>query len=95
MAKKQLDELETELADVTAAEAAIADDTDGGDAAIEAATLVTEQADVVVAADKLSICDFGMVSNDMARAILKAQGKTVKFEEPEVVEADYNMRPYK
>jgi len=47
-----------------------------------------------VLAKGLSITDFGMVSNNMLRAILAARGETVKFEEPEVIHSDYNMRPY-
>ena len=35
-----------------------------------------------------------MVSNEMARSILKAQGKEVKFEEPVTVNSDYYMKPY-
>jgi hypothetical protein len=46
------------------------------------------------AVKSLKITDFGMVSNEMARSILKAQGKEVKFEEPVTVNSDYYMRPY-
>ena len=82
---------------VAAAEAAIADTTDGGDEAAEA--LVTAKSKVNVeptldAVKSLKITDFGMVSNEMARSILKAQGKEVKFEEPVTVNSDYYMKPY-
>lgn len=95
------DEIATDVAEdaaVEAAEAAIADTLDGGDPAVEQDTLTAAQAAVdyaptVEEADKLSICDFGMVSNDMARAVLKARGVEVKFEEPENVDSDYWMKP--
>lgn len=91
---------------VAAAEAAIADTTDGGDEAAEAQALAEAQAQLDTAKSKvnveptldavksLKITDFGMVSNEMARAILEAKGVEVKFEEPETIEADYYMRPY-
>lgn len=91
---------------VAAAEAAIADTTDGGDEAAEAQALAEAQAQLDTAKSKvnveptldavksLKITDFGMVSNEMARSILKAQGKEVKFEEPVTVNSDYYMRPY-
>lgn len=84
---------------VAAAEAAIADTTDGGDEAAEAEALVTAKSKVNVeptldAVKSLKITDFGMVSNEMARSILKAQGKEVKFEEPVTVNSDYYMKPY-
>lgn len=87
-----------ELNAVAAAEAAIADINDGGDDAAEAQALVDAKAAVNTAptveeANKLSIVDFGMVSNEMARAILKAKGVEVKFEEPVDVKSDYHMRP--
>lgn len=91
---------------VAAAEAAIADTTDGGDEAAEAQALAEAQAQLDTAKSKvnveptldtvksLKITDFGMVSNEMAKSILKAQGKEVKFEEPVTVNSDYYMRPY-
>ena len=91
---------------VAAAEAAIADTTDGGDEAAEAQALAEAQAQLDTAKSKvnveptldavksLKITDFGMVSNEMARSILKAQGKEVKFEEPVTVNSDYYMKPY-
>lgn len=91
---------------VAAAEAAIADTTDGGDEAAEAQALAEAQAQLDTAKSKvnveptldavksLKITDFGMVSNEMAKSILKAQGKEVKFEEPVTVNSDYYMKPY-
>jgi len=101
MAIKDLkNELATDVAEneaVLVAEAAVADTTDGGDEAAEA--LVTAKSKVNVeptldAVKSLKITDFGMVSNEMARSILKAQGKEVKFEEPVTVNSDYYMKPY-
>ena len=99
--KRLEEELATDVAEleaVAAAEAAIADTTDGGDDAVEAQALVDAQAAVDTAptieeADKLSITDYGMVSNEMARKILEAKGKTVMFEEPEDVKSNHNMKP--
>jgi len=95
--KNELATDKVELDAVAAAEAAIADTTDGGDEAAEA--LVTAKSKVNVeptldAVKSLKITDFGMVSNEMARSILKAQGKEVKFEEPVTVNSDYYMKPY-
>lgn len=94
--KAELATDKAELEAVAAAEAAIADTTDGGD---EAEALVTAKSKVNVeptldAVKSLKITDFGMVSNEMARSILKAQGKEVKFEEPVTVNSDYYMKPY-
>ena len=41
----------------------------------------------------LRITDFGSVSNQMAKQILIAAGKTVKFEEPVDVKTDFYMKP--
>lgn len=91
---------------VAAAESAIADTTDGGDDIAEAQALAEAQAQLdtakanldtaptLDAVKSLKITDFGMVSNEMARSILKAQGKEVKFEEPVTVNSDYYMKPY-
>ena len=97
--KNELATDKVELDAVAAAEAAIADTTDGGDEAAEAEALVTAKSKVNVeptldAVKSLKITDFGMVSNEMARSILKAQGKEVKFEEPVTVNSDYYMKPY-
>ena len=97
--KAELATDKVELDAVAAAEAAIADTTDGGDEAAEAKALVTAKSKVNVAptldaVKSLKITDFGMVSNEMARSILKAQGKEVKFEEPVTVNSDYYMKPY-
>jgi len=96
--KKELKTDELELAAVEAAEAAIADTEDGGDDDTEAQALVDAQAAVnfaptIAEADALSITDFNMVSNDMARKILEAKGKPVRFEEPEEVKSNYYMKP--
>lgn len=56
-------------------------------------TASTTGGDTVALAAALPITDFGMISNDQARAILAARGEEVKFEEPEVVHSDYNMNP--
>ena len=63
-------------------------------AAYDAAVGSVDVGDSVALAAKLPITDFGMVSNDMARAIITARGDEVKFEEPEDVASDYNMNPY-
>jgi|SaaInlStandDraft_4_1057021.scaffolds.fasta_scaffold16170_4 hypothetical protein len=62
-------------------------------AAVVTAKANVDYAPTAAAAKKLSIVDFCMVSNDMARAILKAKGVEVKFEEPEDVKSDYYMNP--
>lgn len=62
--------------------------------AYDTAVASVDVGDSVALADKLSITDFGMISNDQARAILAARGEEVKFEEPENVATDYNMNPY-
>src|SRR5574344_834135 len=91
--KAELATDKAELDAVAAAEAAIADTTDGGDE--EAEALVTAKSKVNVAptldaVKSLKITDFGMVSNEMARSILKAQGKEVKLQAPATVHsADY------
>jgi len=87
-----------ELAAVAEAEAAIADTADGGNDTAEAQALVDAKAAVntaptVAAGDKIGITDFGMVSNDMARAYLTAKGVAVKFEEPVDVKSNYYMKP--
>ncbi len=97
--KAELATDKAELDAVAAAEAAITDTTDGGDEAAEAEALVTAKSKVNVeptldAVKSLKITDFGMVSNEMAKSILKAQGKEVKFEEPVTVNSDYYMKPY-
>ena len=97
--KNELATDKVELDAVAAAEAAIADTTDGGDEVAEAEALVTAKSKVNVeptldAVKSLKITDFSMVSNEMARSILKAQGKEVKFEEPVTVNSDYYMKPY-
>ena len=75
--KAELATDKAELDAVAAAEAAIADTTDGGDEAAEAEALVTAKSKVNVeptldAVKSLKITDFGMVSNEMAKSILKA-----------------------
>jgi len=105
MAKRKAKELEVEVATdvaeleaVAAAEAAIANTTDGGDDAVEAQALADAQAAVDTAptaevGDNLSVTEFGQVSNEMARGYLAAKGEEVKFEEPEDVKSDYYMNP--
>lgn len=102
MATKNLKtELATDVVEkasvVSAETAALADGviTEAEQAIIDAAKANVNVNPTLIEAAKLSICDFGMVSNDMARAILEARGVEIRFEEPENVESDYNMRPYK
>ncbi len=101
MAIKDLkNEIKTDIAEKQAvADAEASALTDGVITDTEQDTINIAQANVnviptLIEADKLSICDFGMVSNDMARAILEARGVEIRFEEPVNVESDYNMRPY-
>lgn len=99
--KKLKKELATDVAELKAvadAEAAIADTNDGGDDDAEAQALADAKAAVntaptIAEANKLSITDFGMVSNKMAKMILEEKGKKVLFEEPEDVKSNYNMKP--
>lgn len=101
MSTKNLkDEIATDIAEknavIDAENAALADGviTEEEQSVIDAAKANVNVELTIEAANKLSICDFGMVSNDMARALLEAKGIAVKFEEPVNVESDYNMRPY-
>lgn len=48
--------------------------------------------DIVNAANKLSVTDFGNVSDEMAAAILTAKGVAIKFEKPVDVKSDYYMK---
>ena len=82
--------VDTATTDKATADTAVTD----AQAALTTAQGNVDSGDSVEIAAGLSITDFGMISNDAARAILAARGETVKFEEPEVVASDYNMNPY-
>jgi hypothetical protein len=56
-------------------------------------TNVAKKTEVNDAVKLLRITDFGSVSNQMAKQILIAAGKTVKFEEPIDVKTDFYMKP--
>ena len=56
-------------------------------------TNVAKKTEVNDAVKLLRITDFGSVSNQMAKQILIAAGKTVKFEEPVDVRTDFYMKP--
>jgi len=81
--------VDTATTEKATADAAVVD----AEAALATAQSNVDVGDSIAIAAELSITDFGMVSNDMARAILAARGEEVKFEEPEDVKSDYYMNP--
>jgi len=98
--KEEVAEDRVDAAALKAAQDAVADTTDGGDAAVEAQAVIDAQAaldaniaETIVEAETLPITDYNMVSNELARKILESKGKAVRFEEPEDVKSNHNMEP--